>query len=380
MGLIEDLARHKYSAKTPQTRINTHGILRTHVPKPGPSAPQRDSVVRISYAKADKLGSSVKYLTREGKTIEDGRPQLFCQNGRTVSDELQPMPGEKNHFRMIISPADGQKLDLERHARQVMKSAERVVGQKLHWVAAVHSNTENPHVHLVVRGASDGKEVRFERDMIKNGFRGISREAATKELGPKTRAEMRRERNSELRADRFTKLDQELAGRERSGRVVAKTSDEQRRLNHLQSLGIARWKGSHTYQMAASWEIKLKDIGRLSAIHSRMTNDLKGTGLAKAPKYAYEGANRVTGTIVAKHWDDTRDDRPYAIVRNSAGDCYYLKHEKLESAREGDRVELDPGKPPVVISKDRQQDAQRMTEETAGTKPKDRKRGDDLER
>jgi type IV secretory pathway VirD2 relaxase len=39
---------------------------------------------------------------------------------------------------------------------------ERDLGTKLDWVAAEHWNTDNPHIHLLVRGKVDGPKPRHQ--------------------------------------------------------------------------------------------------------------------------------------------------------------------------------------------------------------------------
>jgi type IV secretory pathway VirD2 relaxase len=42
---------------------------------------------------------------------------------------------------------------------------ERDLGTKLDWIAVDHYNTDNPHVHLLIRGkAEDGRDLVISRD------------------------------------------------------------------------------------------------------------------------------------------------------------------------------------------------------------------------
>ena len=42
--------------------------------------------------------------------------------------------------------------DLRAFTRELMADAERDLGTKLDWVAVDHWNTDNPHIHVLVRG------------------------------------------------------------------------------------------------------------------------------------------------------------------------------------------------------------------------------------
>jgi hypothetical protein len=66
--------------------------------------------------------------------------------------------------------------DLRAFARELMKDAERDLGTSLDWVAVDHWNTDNPHVHMLVRGRADGgQDLVISRDYIGHGFRSRGR-------------------------------------------------------------------------------------------------------------------------------------------------------------------------------------------------------------
>jgi type IV secretory pathway VirD2 relaxase len=53
-----------------------------------------------------------------------------------------------------VAPEDGEELDLRSFTRQLMDRMQRDVGRTLRWAAVCHYNTDNPHVHIVVKGKS----------------------------------------------------------------------------------------------------------------------------------------------------------------------------------------------------------------------------------
>ncbi len=61
--------------------------------------------------------------------------------------------------RLILSPGARSGLwrrdDLEEWTRLVLADLGRDLGLRLTWVAAVHGNTENPHVHVLVGGSGE---------------------------------------------------------------------------------------------------------------------------------------------------------------------------------------------------------------------------------
>ena len=53
--------------------------------------------------------------------------------------------GDRHHFRVIVSPANGRQMDMVRHVRDLMSEVEKDQGTRLEWKAVVHRDTE--HVH-----------------------------------------------------------------------------------------------------------------------------------------------------------------------------------------------------------------------------------------
>ena len=119
---------------------------------------------------------------------------------------------DRHHFRFIISPEDASELENVRaFTRELMADAERDLGTKLDWVAVDHWNTDNPHVHVLIRGrADDGQDLVISRDYISRGFRDRASERVTLELGPRSEQEIRSALEREVEAERWTSLDRSL--------------------------------------------------------------------------------------------------------------------------------------------------------------------------
>ena len=99
---------------------------------------------------------------------------------------------DRHHFRFIVSPEDAPEMaDLKTFTRKLMKEAERDLGTKLDWVAVDHWNTDNPHIHVLVRGKlANGKDLVISRDYISRGFRFRAAELVGLELGPRSEQEI----------------------------------------------------------------------------------------------------------------------------------------------------------------------------------------------
>lgn len=60
---------------------------------------------------------------------------------------------DRHHFRFIVSPEDaGDMPDLRAFTRELMTDMAKDLGTRLDWVAVDHWNTDNPHIHILVRG------------------------------------------------------------------------------------------------------------------------------------------------------------------------------------------------------------------------------------
>ena len=129
--------------------------------------------VRVNYS-ANKNPGQWKahgtYVARESAT-QGGRAADAGFNAAkqnlnisTTLDNWQ-RAGDERLFKIIVSPEFGDRLNLQQHTRELMKRIERDLGTQLEWVAAVHHNTEHPHVHIAVRGIDDkGMPLRLPRD------------------------------------------------------------------------------------------------------------------------------------------------------------------------------------------------------------------------
>ena len=120
--------------------------------------------------------------------------------------------GDERLWRLIISPEFGERLDLTKLTRDLMARIESDTGRSLEWVAIAHFNTEHPHVHVALRGrARAEKEVRFERDYIRNGLRAVTEELCTRQLGFRTTVDAEYAQARETEQQHVTSLDRMIA-------------------------------------------------------------------------------------------------------------------------------------------------------------------------
>src|SRR3546814_2898563 len=85
-------------------------------------------------------------------------------------------------------------------------------------------NTDNPHVHLLVRGRDqDGADLVISRDYISRGLRGQAERLVSLELGPRSDQEVSVTLRREVSAERWTRLDRTRSEERRVGKECVRT-------------------------------------------------------------------------------------------------------------------------------------------------------------
>ena len=122
----------------------------------------RRSVVKASYSRSDRSGrwtAHARYLTREGAQRQQAHGIGFdsAADGLDVVTTVRgwEKSGDEIMWRLIVSPEDASRLDLETHARDLVASMERDLETRLEWIGIDHNNTDNPHVHILIRGRDE---------------------------------------------------------------------------------------------------------------------------------------------------------------------------------------------------------------------------------
>jgi len=171
--------------------------------------------VRMSHGGKDTFRLHLKYIEREGVEKDGSKGVLYSQRDdfdrAHFSREIKDEP---HSFRLIVSPEDANEIDLTRFTKDFMRQVEKDLGRELEWTAANHYNTDNPHVHIIIRGLDkEGKELRINPEYISHGMRNRAREIVTRELGLRTDLEIRNQISKEITAERFTGIDSQIESR-----------------------------------------------------------------------------------------------------------------------------------------------------------------------
>ena len=296
------------------------------------------------------LSKHVAYLKREGVTRDGADARMFDARSDDADTRAfaERCEDDRHHFRFTVSPEDAAEMaDLRAFTRELMADAERDLGTKLDWVAVDHWNTDNPHIHVLVRGrADDGADLVISRDYIKQGFRDRAAERVTLELGPRTEQEIRTALEKEVEAERWTSLDRSLRDiSDEGGGVVdlrpggAGEDPELKRLmigraGKLERLGLAEQIGSARWELKPGLEPALRDLGIRGDIIKTMHRAMTGAGHEPdVTGFALHGdqpAEPVLGRLVVRGLHDELQGSAYVVVEGVDGRTHHLTFPDLE--------------------------------------------------
>ena len=234
---------------------------------------------------------------------------------------------------------------------------ERDLGSKLDWIAVDHYNTDNPHVHLLIRGkAEDGRDLVISRDYISRGIRARAQDRLTVELGPKPEHEIRSALERQVEADRWTQLDAVLRRQaDESGfidlRPVEPVEPQPRptdpqirglmigRLQRLERMGLATNAGPSQWVIGVDAETTLRDLAIRSDIIKTMHKALATGGVDRPiADYTIHGSDTppIIGRLVAKGLHDELTGEAYAVIDAVDGRAHHVRF------RDAETLELAP--------------------------------------
>ncbi|MCB2181341.1 MAG: DUF3363 domain-containing protein [Desulfobulbaceae bacterium] len=302
-------------------------------------------VVKMTNGDMKSVDLHLKYIKRDGVGIEGEEGRLFGENRDAFSEsELSShLHNEQHQFRFIVSPEDAYEIDLEKFTRDLMQQAQKDLGKQLIWGAVCHHNTDNPHVHIVVRGVDrDGEQLWIDREYISNGFRNRAREIVTKELGCRTEWEIEQSINNEIRQERFTSLDRQLTGRLEGGKELHfahyDMNDPGRfqdarlmsRIEKLKEIGLVFDRGPRKFEFVNGWQEQLKIMGRrgdiIKTIHAEMGRNDTGRYHIFDPK---NNTVDIEGNVARIGLVDELSDRKFCIIEKTNGDIHYLPEKAI---------------------------------------------------
>ncbi|MBI5128872.1 MAG: DUF3363 domain-containing protein [Rhodopseudomonas palustris] len=296
------------------------------------------------------LSKHLSYLKRDGVTRNGADARMFDASSETADERgfAERCADDRHHFRFIVSPQDAAEVqDLRAFTRELMFDAERDLGTRLDWVAVDHWNTDNPHIHVLVRGrADDGTDLVISRDYISRGLRDRAAERVTLELGPRSEIEIRSELEREVDADRWTGLDRALRAAADEGAGIAdlraganEPDGDLRRLMcgrvaKLERLGLAEQFAPGCWTLKPGLEETLRDLSIrgdvIKTMHRAMSDAGRAPDVARFAIHGEEAGDPVLGRLVARGLHDELKGSAYAIVDGVDGRTHHLKFSDLD--------------------------------------------------
>ncbi|MER9722487.1 MULTISPECIES: DUF3363 domain-containing protein [unclassified Mesorhizobium] len=314
------------------------------------------------HARAAPLAAHLTYLRREGVTRDGEKAKLFGPETGEVDGGAfaERCSDDRHHFRFIVSPEDAVDMaDLKAFARDLMGQMEKDLGTKLDWAGVDHWNTDNPHLHIILRGRTDdGQDLVISRDYIKEGMRARAADLVTQELGPRTDLDIHRNLQRQVEAERWTQLDRQLVrdGRDTGVIDLASTANAQPdeyyvlkvgRVRKLETLGLAEQVGPGQWIIDDKAEATLRELGERGDIIKRMHRALTEQGIERGAANYVLAAERldtpIVGRLVDRGLDDELKGSAYAVVDGTDGRTHHIKLSDLDAAGDsapGSIVEL----------------------------------------
>ena len=309
--------------------------------------------------RATPLKAHLNYLRRDGVTRDGEKARLFGPGEGDVDGQAfaERCEEDRHHFRFIVSPEDALEMaDLREFTREQM---EKDLGTKLDWVGVDHWNTDNPHVHIILRGrADDGQDLVIARDYIKEGMRARAADLVTQDLGPRTDLDISRNIDRQVEAERWTQLDRQLVRDGRDVGVIDMAPDpaakpdafhaqKMGRLRKLESLGLAEQVGPGQWMIAEDAETTLRAMGERGDIIKRLHQALTERGIERGSASYVLAAESldtpIIGRLVDRGLDDELKGTAYAVVDGVDGRTHHVKLRDLDAAGDsatGSIVEL----------------------------------------
>lgn len=342
-------------------------VVKARVVKLNPQRGSRTSNMRGVASKA--IDAHLRYLERDGVTRDGERGKVYSalENEADGKAFVERGRGDRHQFRFIVAPEDSAEMaDFQGFTRDLMRQVELDLETRLDWVAVDHYNTGHPHTHILVRGVTDDSKIlNIAGDYIAHGVRYRASEFVTRELGHQSEIELQTKLQSDVDAERLTRLDKALLAEQgdqgvidlRPGEGASYLVRENRplmvgRTRKLERLGLATEVKSGRWTLSDKAEATLRELGERNDIIKTMYRALADHGLAEErgiEQYARHGETvdqPVVGRVLGKGLaGDELSERVYLIVDGIDGRVHHVEFAdpaQIDEVRRGMIVEAAP--------------------------------------
>jgi type IV secretory pathway VirD2 relaxase len=332
-------------------------IRRACAGKGRPARPYRQRcAVRVTYLNSKIHGqwkAHGRYLVRESAAHGAGDKRAgFSRDNESIDLaaklEAWQKAGDQRLWKLIVSPEFGERADLIRLTRDLMRRMAQDLATELEWIAVEHYNTEHPHVHIAVRGLrADGAALRMSCQYVQQGIREIAEHLCTYQLGYRTQLDAAEGERREIAEKRFTSIDRQLVT---GAREIALTGGQQylaietvpardqhkfARLAVLQHMGLAQSTGAGTWLIRRDFEQVLRAMQRAAdrqktlAVHGVLLSD------ERLPIEVLDPSRMTTveGRVLV-HGQDEQSGRNYLMLESTQAKVYFIHYTpEIEDAR-----------------------------------------------
>ena len=303
-----------------------------------PESNKQFVMVKMRYS--NKLDSHQKfleeYITQEKKEGVKVKPVVFTGklNPFASGGERKVVYGQEaleeykskmvgRHYKFIISP-DSKDVPLEQFTTAYMHRIQREMGMRLDWLAAIHTDTGHPHVHILINGKTlDGLEPPrlFRKDFIRHRCRTMASELVTNIVGPRTEEQKAAYKEASTRALRWTPHDQHIQEAARDGVVVPGNEFMRRRLDFLTTKGLAQFKDGK-YILDRKWGEILVNAGRYNSF-LEAREELKWTD--KANLELFSGKGKIRGKVTKLYFmNEEHQHNNGLLVEDGRGRAWFV--------------------------------------------------------
>ena len=302
--------------------------------------------VRLMYAPNSTKGqwrAHGRYIARESARREQGPDASFDEHGNSSDIASRTgqwqRAGDERLWKLIISPEFGDRTDLQRLTDGLMKRMEQDLGTQLEWVAVCHFNTDNPHVHVALRGVRDnGQPLSLDHDYVKSGIRSVVENLCTRQLGYRTEHDVIEAQRREVPQHRFTSLDRMIA--RNSTRdvqseffTVDRDLAEPRnlfvaaRLRALEGMGLARPEGTGRWSVRRDFGTALRAMQRVADRQKTLASHGVPVSDPRLPLRMDDLRNvRLLEGRVLSHGEDEGTGRSYMMLEGTDAQVHCLYH------------------------------------------------------
>jgi len=171
----------------------------------------------------------VSYITRIGAGLDGKNPELFSSNNdkEIIKDTYEKFSKSPHNFRFIISPKNSDKIDIKEFTKELFSQVEKDLGTKIDWVASIHHDTNDPHIHALINGTDkSGKKLVIKSDYITRGIRSRASQIINNKLGLREWEEVVKALHLEVNKSRKTTLDKLILSNSNNDEINLKKLDE----------------------------------------------------------------------------------------------------------------------------------------------------------